>query len=612
MTFIGFANVVALWGLLSLPAVLALHLLRQRQQRYDVSSLTLWSFLEHEVRGSRLRRIPLSLLLLIDLLIALLLTLAWAQPQIRLTRPPDEGRQLFLLLDSSASMGARDSLPSRYEQAKVAAIELLTALGPRDAATVISFGARPTVLGDTRSLGLAELIAAVSAAQAGEVASTALPAALAMAQAAARPGTPREVHIFTDAAFPQLAVAMEEASLTWHLYGNADSNQAVFDVQALAVADGWQVFARIANFGSGRAQRIVTLFAGDQVVESNQLEILPGASVAQLWSLSGEPAAVTVQLAGSDALPEDDSASLGLHRAAETRVGIVASDPEPLQRALSAVPGATLRLLEPDEYTPGMRFDLTIFRGVVPPEWPAGAALLVDPPAPAGSLALGPDVLLDTVAVPAADPLLTGIDFAGVRWGPVRELTPLPPGYVSLLQAGETPLFVRGESERGLLYLLLAELGGGNLQRHPAFPLLLASLVDSVAAGALPQQIGAGEPLPLPQTALYPQLVLVSPDGARHDLGHDRPDYWPDTLLPGRYSLEMIDASGQAQTIVVGANAGSQAESNIRPGSWPENRTAGPLEPATGPGGERTMSLMPWLLAAAAVLLLLEAVLAWR
>lgn len=610
MTFIGFANAVALWGLLSLPAVLALHLLRQRQQRYDVSSLTLWSFLEHEVRGSRVRRIPLSLLLLIDLLIALLLTLAWAQPQVRLPLPPDEGRQLFLLLDSSASMEARDSLPSRYEQAKVAAIELLTALGPRDVATVISFGARPTVLGDTRSLDLAELIAAVSASQAGEAASTALPAALAMAQAAVRPGTPREVHIFTDAAFPEIAVAMEEASLTWHRYGNTDSNQAVFDVQALPVSDGWQVFARIANFGSGRVQRIVTLFADDQVVESNQLEILPGAAVAQLWSLSGEPAAVTVQLAGSDALPEDDSASLGLHRAAETRVGIVASDPEPLRRALSVVPGATLRLLEPDEYTPGMRFDLTIFRGVVPPEWPAGVALLVDPPA--GSLAFGPDVLLDTVAVPTADPLLTGIDFAGVRWGPVRELAPLPPGYVSLLQAGETPLFVRGESERGLLYLLLAELGGGNLQRHPAFPLLLASLVDSVAAGPLPQQIGTGELLPLPQAALYPQLVLVSPDGTRHDLGHDRPDYWPDTLLPGRYSLEMIDAGGQAQTIFVGANTGNQAESNIRPGSWPENRTAGPLELDTGPGGERTLSLMPWLLAVAAVLLLLEAVLAWR
>lgn len=612
MTFLGFANPAGLLGLLALPVVLALHLMRQRQQRYAVSSLTLWSFLEQEVRGSRFRRIPLSLLLMVDLLIAILLSLAWAQPQLQLFQAPAKGRQLILLLDSSASMAARDALPTRYEQAKTAALAQLTALGPRDSATIITFGARPAVIGDTRTMALADLTTVVTASQAGESASTALPAALALAQASAQAGIDPEYHIYTDAAFPELPVALESGTLAWHLYGNNDSNQAVFDVTAEPAGDGWQVFARIANLGSGRVRRIVTLFAGDSVVESTTLEILPGSTVAQLWSVSGQPDSVTVQLAGSDALPEDDSASIGLHQIADTRVAVVTADPEPLHRVLELLPGVTLRLLAPEEYVPGMTFDLTIFRNTLPSEWPAGIVLVLDPPPDSASFELGPAERLSTVAVPVPDPVLDGIDFAGVRWGAVRTLLSPPAGYLSLLQAGQTPLLMRGEGERGLVYLFLPELEGGNFLRHPAFPLLIVNLVASATASPLPLQLSAGDELPLPRAVLYPQLQLLAPDGTRHDLSSNRPAAWDDTHTPGRYRLELTGASGEEKTVVVGVNTGSLAESNIRPGRWPEDvRASGAVQEAAI-GGERTLNLMPWLLAAAALLLLAEGALAWR
>ena len=75
-----FNNPLGLLGLVSIPVILALHMFRERQNRYVVSSLKLWDFLEPEVHGNKARRIPFSWLLVLDLLAAIFLSLAWSQP----------------------------------------------------------------------------------------------------------------------------------------------------------------------------------------------------------------------------------------------------------------------------------------------------------------------------------------------------------------------------------------------------------------------------------------------------------------------------------------------------------------------------------------------------
>ena len=63
-------NPLGLLGLLSIPAILVLHMFRERQNRFVVSSLKPWGFLEAEVHGNKARRIPFSWLLVLDLLAA--------------------------------------------------------------------------------------------------------------------------------------------------------------------------------------------------------------------------------------------------------------------------------------------------------------------------------------------------------------------------------------------------------------------------------------------------------------------------------------------------------------------------------------------------------------
>ena len=104
-------------GLLSLPVIALLHLQQDRPRRFVVSSLRLWNFLEEDERGGKPRRLPLTPLLVLDVTLGLLFTLALARPQVTLPvlRQP---RHAIILLDISTSMAAEDVSPSRFARAR--------------------------------------------------------------------------------------------------------------------------------------------------------------------------------------------------------------------------------------------------------------------------------------------------------------------------------------------------------------------------------------------------------------------------------------------------------------------------------------------------------------
>lgn len=605
-----FANPIGLLGLLSLPAILALHLLRERSRTYPVSSLSLWSFLENEVRGTRPRRIPLTWLLAVDLLIAALLSLALAQPRLELPGVAGSGRHVVVLLDVSTSMRARDALPSRFSLAQREALALLAGLGPRDVATVLSFGASPRWIGDTRQVPLQDLLGRVAALQPGETGHD-LHSALVSASAALAEGLPAEFHIFTDAAFPEPQLGEFTHPIRWRLAGQRSVNQAVLDVSATALAgDRFQVFTHLANYAELPASRVVTLLVDDNPVDSAIVDLAPGSVLSHVWEINGTASVVSVLLHGSDDLPQDDVASFGLHHGRPVRVALVTDTPEPLERALRAIPAVDLRVLSPQEYWPGMPFDLFFFRGVLPEDWPAGTVVISEPPTGSELLAVRGLEPVRGPAQPAGDPLLANVDFSGVRWARVWALDGLPAGFTPLLQAGQLPLLARGQSGPSQVYLLLPELDGGNLARHPAFPVLLANLVQSAGQAALPAQLYTGVPLPLPDAADYPHLRLISPIDELVELGALRPESWEQTREPGIYQLELVDQDGGLHRYALGVNAGSPAEADISPGAWAANQQA--ASAALQVEASRVVDLLPWLLAAAILFLFLEARLAWR
>src|SRR5215207_2361144 len=114
----GFLSVEAFTiGAALLVAVLATYLLKPSRPSRRVSSTFLWLAAFHEMQADRpWRRVPPSVLLLLQLLALAAIVLALARP---FTLSADSsGLDAVVLLDVSASTQATDVQPSRFEAAR--------------------------------------------------------------------------------------------------------------------------------------------------------------------------------------------------------------------------------------------------------------------------------------------------------------------------------------------------------------------------------------------------------------------------------------------------------------------------------------------------------------
>ena len=132
-----FLSPLALLGLLFVPVVLAMYLLKLRREQRIVPSTLLWQRLLTDVEANapwqRLRR---SLLLLLQLLLVALLAILAARPF--LERPAGLAGDVVIVIDTSASMGATDIPPDRLTEAKAQVLQRLHDLPANGTVSVIA------------------------------------------------------------------------------------------------------------------------------------------------------------------------------------------------------------------------------------------------------------------------------------------------------------------------------------------------------------------------------------------------------------------------------------------------------------------------------------------
>jgi hypothetical protein len=127
-------------------------------------------------------------------------------------------------------------------------------------------------------------------------------------------------------------------------------------------------------------------------------------------------------------------------------------------------------------------------------------------------------------------PLLEDVQLGGVRWTAGDN----PPGR-ALVTAGDAVLL---SEEEGRVHLNI-ELSRSNLQRTPAWPVLLANVLREArrAQEGFPRrQLTLGEPLPV-VTKPGARYTLAGPQGSRPVFGAGALSL-PPPLVPGRYALE--------------------------------------------------------------------------
>ena len=588
-----FLTPLALAGLLFIPVVIAMYLLKLRRDEAVVPSTLLWHKLVADVEANapwqKLRR---SLLLLLQLLLVLILALLAARPFVE--RPAGLAGDIVLVVDTSASMQATDVSPSRLEAAKSLALEALKELPAGGKVSVIAAGRTAKVVanGTSDMARVKQAIAGITAtSDVGDLGD-----ALRLASALAARSGDAEILVATDAALAKPPAGTLEAPVRVLRVGRDQDNQAIVALAVRTAPSGLShsAFVSVANLGLELVERRLELYADGQLRDSRTLKLDPqrrtDISIDDIDDPDRPASVIEVRLAArdesstvaADMLAVDDRA-WAIVPPAGLRTVLLVSDGDPyLETALSYLPDTELYGVTPARYGPATKpelFDLIIFEGFLPAELPARPILAIAPPT---TSALGS--VTGTLTNPgigsldASDPVLRYVDLTTVHISEAKKMTlpawarPVIPG------PGGSPLLYAGILAGRPAAVLSFEPRRSDLPLQVAFPILLANLAGELLGGSETpaDAIAPGAPVTLGIPDGSIGVRVERPDGTTDDLMAPTRDArsvtFARTDLLGVYTVTGIvdpDATPAAATPTPSAAAGS-------PGALPTFRPADP------------------------------------
>ena len=529
---------LALLGLLFVPAVIAMYLLRLRREEKPVPSTLLWHRLVADVEANapwqKLRR---SLLFLLQLLLVVVLVLLAARPF--LERPAGLARDIVLVVDTSASMAATDVQPNRLDAAKAAAIEALRDLPTGGKVSVVEAGrtARIVAAGST-DLGRIRL--AIESIQPTSAPGDLADALVLASELAAQSGD-AQVLVATDASVASAPQVSVDAPVRVLRVGSetGSRNQAIvaLAVRTAPSAVTRSVFVSIANLDVAGAQRRLELWGDGRLLESRDVDVdAQQRADVIIDDVPGDVEVVEVRLVAREAagdgsppdqLASDDRAWAIVPPDRQRNILIVGEGDPYLETALTYLPNTALFGLKPDEYpegaerTDGTDWDLIVFEDFVPAELPDVPTLLV---APSRTSPMG--TVTGTLKDPGIgslstdEPILRYVDLTTTHISEAVELE-LPPWARAVIPGPRSaPLLYAGVRAGVPSAVLAFEPRRSDLPLQVAFPILLANLTGELMGGsaAPTDALTPGDPVSLPLPAGASGLRVERPDGSIVDL----------------------------------------------------------------------------------------------
>ncbi len=595
------------WGLLALLAlgpILALYFLRLYRQEVRVPSLLLWEAVLADRHANRpWQKLRRNWMMILQLLAAAVLALSLTRPAVPATLAL-HGR-VIVLVDVSASMAARQGTALRLARAQAAVRELAGTLESGDRVALIAVGPEPElVIRDGDSGALLQAVDRLAAEDGPADWRSAATLAAGLASDASV-----TTLLVTDAAVDEVIPALP-GKVHLVTVGGELSNAGIVAFSLRRTAAGLEAFVRVRNVGPAVRRTLALRTEGGPV--ASQVVDLPAdgeQSVAfpNLSSLSW----LEADLEGEDALALDDRAWVALPASAGGRVLVATSGNRFLTQALRGL--ADVAVEESTSLAPvqagSEAYGLVVVDGsILTGTLPESNLWLIAPMS--GTLCgQAGAVFSDTAPVRGLwdDPLLTYVDWSGVSVAQARHYTP-PPDATVLLQAPGGPLLWTVERPGQRVACLAFALQDSDLPLRLTFPILTANLVGWLMPAVSAEPISplpAGESWEPALPAATVKATWRGPDGTQGNLFPA-----PAAAVPtraGLYRLEITTDAGTA-TRYVALSLISDSESDLRPRTLLVNGNPLPTVQEETPGWQEEGR---WLLLAALVLILIEAVAWW-
>lgn len=597
-----------LLGALSIPLI-GLYFLKIRRQRVRVPSLLLWQELaKTQHLATPFEKFRNNLMLLLQLLLLLLLTLAFARPF--LEKEFVAGRSIVLVVDTTASMGAKDGKPTRLASAVALAKDAINDIGTGDEAMLVVAGPSTQVpVPFTRDMHVVR-DALDGLHPTGAEGSLREGIELAASLAKSRPSV--EIVVLSDGGAVDLGdLDVGMADVKFVPVGSGDTNSGILalDLRRSPTSDlERQLFVTVQNFGPKDVSGTVGVFLDGKSVGMRTDTLAPNTPLSMVFDLPPK-ATGTLQVhldADDDLLAADDDAYAVVTAAAERDVLLVGVD-RLTSRVLQADPRFRLKTAPPAAVTPDLLagFDAVVF-GTDVPAAAKGHNMLVLGPYAGGPASFGKSV--DNPKILGWRRTHPAMRF--VEWDNVvvsrAHVVADQGGMVSLVEGDIGPLVLAGDSSGGrsleLAFLPLET----DLPLRVAWPVFVLNAVGWLTEGSGDTEasriVAAGTPFVrrIPEGGTPLGTVSVEgPDGSARDAEvSDGVLRVRDTSDVGVYK---VDAGPLSTTFA--ANLLSEHESAIKPQAA-LSLAAGQTAPATAKIAGRREIWRELALAALALLLI--------
>ena len=434
-----------LWALLAIPIVILLHFIRARKKRQDVSALFLWK--QAKEQAETRRRFSPSWLLALQLAFVTLAALALAQPNVVLANRPDR----ILIVDTSASMAARDSEGVRLERA----VNQAKTLGR-------SAGQVALIRASTEAQVVQPLTNSVADVETSLDALVAVDdtANLERAVSLARSLSPTaEVHVFTDQ-------TLSESNLTLHSIRGDALN---LGISALELGLQ-QLFVSVVSNHPRPQELTLELYQNGNLISQAPMLVAAGGQANTSFPVQSSDGVFEARILAPewDALSLDNSAFVGQ----ETMRVVSNNNNNALARAFSSLPNVDYQIL-PNAALSAPDFDLRVIVGTLPEEVTQGNFILFAPPVETPNYQLISDW-------DRANPLFRFVDLRDSSLGLANPVPFSNPEWQVLAQSTDlTPVVLESRQDGLNIVAFNFAPSQSDLVNRSAFPLLMANIVAS-------------------------------------------------------------------------------------------------------------------------------------
>ncbi|MBV9463994.1 MAG: BatA and WFA domain-containing protein [Verrucomicrobiae bacterium] len=369
----------AFWFLLLVPLAVLLYLLRLKRRRQEVPSLMFWQQVLRDAPSAKLfQKLRQILSLLLQIAIIALVVLALARPVPK--RFAEMSVSRVLIVDTSASMKAKEAQTTRFGLARDAARRWISQASGIDQTLLMTAGRQPKVACPF-SADEKILLESLSKIRATDTAGD-LEAAIAQAETILRGRDGRrQIVVLTD--HPVEAKVGQGVELGQEQFGSPRDNVGILRWStrpSLESPETREIYFSVKNFGRRAVDTQLEVTLDGALLDVKPLHLEPGERVSQTFpTLAGRAGILKARLMLDDALAADNVAYAPLPEARRRKILLITAGNLFLEKALRSDALVDLIIRLPSEIAGGIPKD--------------SAAVVIDSSANARDLGLRPENL---------------------------------------------------------------------------------------------------------------------------------------------------------------------------------------------------------------------------